>query len=104
MSELPLHIAQITMEATIQFADDLKPVKSNVSHSDSIGVGGVYSMRPRSSLHDRRSSFDRIHSHEKGLPEDEDPGLRAEGDYKKRQVKHTLLSSPWDDLTLAVGL
>ncbi|OCK75333.1 potassium transporter [Lepidopterella palustris CBS 459.81] len=75
------------METTIQFSSDLKPTRSNVSHSNSIGIGGVYAMRSRSSLHDRRSSIER--PHEKTLPADEDSGLRAEGDYKKKQVFST---------------
>jgi hypothetical protein len=90
------------MDTTIQFADGLKPTKSNASHSESIGLGGVYPMRSRSSLHDRRNSIDRFS--EKALPVDEDSGLHAEGDYKRRQVKHTLPAACRDDLTPASGL
>ncbi|KAF2418037.1 potassium transporter [Tothia fuscella] len=73
------------MDATIQFSE-LKKEKSVAHH------GGVYSMRQRSSIHSRRSSIES--PAEKDLGEDEDPGLRAEGDYKKRQVfstRHLLL-------------
>jgi hypothetical protein len=78
------------METTIHFANDLKQTKSNTDHADDIGIGGVYSIRKRpSSLH-RRTSIEA--PNEKVFAEDEDPGLRDENDYKRKQVK--LLLSP----------
>jgi hypothetical protein len=76
-------------QQTISFAEDLKPVKSrDISYgkgeSSSI-AGGIYPMRSRSSLRGRRSSLSRSESAQPSQ-EDEDPGLRSEGDYKKRQV------------------
>jgi hypothetical protein len=72
------------METTIQFEDNLKHAKSSIDESDGIGIGGVYSMRKRPSSLSRRNSIDV--SHEKTLDEDEDPGLRDENDYKRKQV------------------
>jgi hypothetical protein len=72
--------------ATISFADELKPSKS---HDDTFGVGGVYNLRSRrtskSSLRDKIAFL----SDDKAVPpEDEDSGLRNEGDYKSKQVRY----------------
>ena len=80
------------MESSIQFADDLKPAKTTDSrdglHSR---AGGVYPIRdisrPRTRSRERRHS---VTADDKSVFEDEDPGLRSEGDYKTRQVKHTI--------------
>ncbi len=70
---------------TISFADELKPSKS---HDGTVGVGGVYNLRSRSrsksSLHDKTAISDDKAIH----PEDEDSGLRNEGDYKSKQVRY----------------
>lgn len=65
--------------ATIQI-EDIRPVRSNASGND---VGGVYPIRAIST--DRRSlrSTDHEYQHHK---EDEDSGLRRDGDFKKKQV------------------
>lgn len=73
---------------TIQFVDELKPTKSHNSQDAIHSVGGVYNLRSRrgskSSLRDKGYlSDDKVVP-----PEDEDPGLRNEGDYKSRQVRY----------------
>jgi hypothetical protein len=77
------------METTsVHFADELGQVKSKTSYDGDTGVGGVYNLRSKralkSSLHDKGYLV-----HDKAVPsEDEDPGLRNESDYKRRQVRH----------------
>lgn len=80
------------MQPTVQFADDLKPIKSRDNYNgrgeSSSVAGGIYPMRSRSATRERRGRRSSP-SEERGTEaEDEDPGLRTEGDYKKRQVKH----------------
>lgn len=74
------------MATTIHFADEIQRVKSKGSQDGSFGVGGVYSMRQRHSKSSLRSKDPNVDD-EDFIPEgDEDSGLRAEGDYKNRQV------------------
>lgn len=76
-------MADDSNEKTIQFASDLRPVRSHASraYTSSALAGGIYPMRSRSSLRHRRSSLSGSED-----VADEDPGLRDEGDYKQRQV------------------
>jgi hypothetical protein len=82
------------MAATnITFADGLSRVKTNASNEENFGIGGVYNLRARRSS--KASSYDinkaALFTDEKAAPrEDEDPGLRKEGDNKSKQVRHTL--------------
>lgn len=74
---------------TVSFAEELTRVKTSGSDSiEELGVGGVFNLRSRGTL--KASSHD-IKSedfvNEKAVPqEDEDPGLKNEGDYKSKQV------------------
>lgn len=70
------------METSVHFnTSDIQQVRSNGSYS----VGGVYSLRGRSSR-GRKSSLDAVKTQELEDAEDEDAGLRDERDYKRRQV------------------
>lgn len=71
------------MDTTIQFADTpIRPTKSNESRS----VGGVYPIRSRSRSRGRSKSSFELQKIEIEDAEDEDAGLRNEGDYKRKQV------------------
>lgn len=74
----------------ISFGDGLAKVKSNASGTrEDFDVGGVYNLRTRkfstATSHDIKGGF---LADEKAVPkEDEDSGLRKEGDYKLKQVR-----------------
>jgi hypothetical protein len=70
--------------ATIQFAEDPRSSGIRNNNTDTGGpAGGIYSLRSRSRLPSISSTSDL-----KNTPtNDEDPGLREEGDYKQRQVR-----------------
>lgn len=71
---------------TIQFDDNVKRPISQPVHLDNDEIGGVYSMRRRGSKVSFHSRNDDIHVESKPHPEeDEDSGLRNDGDYKKKQ-------------------
>jgi KUP system potassium uptake protein len=71
------------MESTIQFSDTPKPAQS----TGELDIGGVVPLRGRSKSRGRRSSFEIYKAGEEVDAEDEDAGLRNEGDYKRKQVK-----------------
>lgn len=79
--------------ATIRIEDPIKPVKSFDERETRGDIGGVYNTRQlsldRRSSRLRRESIDRsskvVEEAEAG-DEDEDPGLRQAGDFKKKQV------------------
>jgi hypothetical protein len=83
----------------ITFADGLAKVKTNASgDGDNFGIGGVYNLRARrsskASSQEVKAGF---FADEKAVPhEDEDPGLRNEGDYKSKQVRLTVISVALD--------
>lgn len=67
--------------ATVRIADAIRPTRSNDGTSSALS-GGVYPIRAVSL--ERRGSH-RASEHEK-LDDDEEGGLRQDGDFKKRQV------------------
>ncbi len=88
--------------ATIRIADEIRPVKSNATGISTGVAGGVYSRHDFSRISVGRRSASRVsidRTSEKLADhediEDDQPGLRQEGDYKERQV--TLCLQPyWD--------
>ncbi|KAF2014199.1 potassium transporter [Aaosphaeria arxii CBS 175.79] len=70
------------MDPTIQFADTQRPRRSVDTH----GIGGVVPLRSRTRSLKARSSFEAFKAGEIENAEDEDAGLRNEGDYKRRQT------------------
>jgi KUP system potassium uptake protein len=66
------------METSIQFADEVHPVRSQ-------SIGGVYPMRSRTKSVAHRNSID-VKTAELEDAEDEDAGLRDERDFKRSQV------------------
>jgi hypothetical protein len=66
------------METSIQFADEVHPVRSQ-------SIGGVYPMRSRTKSATHRNSID-VKTAELEDAEDEDAGLRDERDFKRSQV------------------
>lgn len=73
-----------TMEQGVQFTEEIRPVRSREkTYASSSAAGGIYPMRSRSqgrrdaAPRKKRVSFEEA---------DEDPGLRDDSDYKKRQV------------------
>lgn len=77
--------------ATIKIADPIKPAKSIDERTGRDTIGGVYNTRGHSL--DRRSSRGRRDSIDRSSrpvdyieTEDEDSGLRQNGDFKKKQV------------------
>jgi KUP system potassium uptake protein len=68
--------------ATVRIADAIRPTRSN-DGSNSALSGGVYPIRAVSL--ERRTSH-RASEHEKLDDDDEEGGLRQDGDFKKRQV------------------
>jgi KUP system potassium uptake protein len=70
------------METSIQFAND--PQRRRKSNS-SQGIGGVVPLRHRSHSQRRANSIDIKGTHLEDA-EDEDAGLRADRDYKQKQV------------------
>jgi KUP system potassium uptake protein len=77
--------------ATIQIAETLRPTRSTNS-----GVGGgVYPIRAVSLERSRtrsRSRDARSRVSELKDPDGEDAGLRQDGDFKKKQVRRSLIS------------
>ncbi|KAF2202665.1 potassium transporter [Delitschia confertaspora ATCC 74209] len=72
------------MDSSIHFADQLRPTRSNVSQHNH--AGGVYPIRVHSRSRVHKTSFDhKINEVDDPDGEDEDAGLRNEGDYKSRQ-------------------
>ncbi|KAF2645314.1 potassium transporter [Massarina eburnea CBS 473.64] len=69
------------MEPTIQFTDTPKPKRSH----EGMDIGGVVPLRERPRSRGRKSSFEIFKAGEIEDPEDEDAGLRNEGDYKRKQ-------------------
>ena len=84
----------VDMESTIQFADTPKPKRSH----DDLTIGGVVPLRARSRSRGRKSSFEIFKSGEVEDAEDEDAGLRNEGDYKHKQVGKCRLPT-WKTVT-----
>ena len=77
-----LDLLRLEMETSVHFEhSNTQQGRSN----DAQSVGGVYSLRGRSSR-GRKSSTDAIKTHELEDAEDEDAGLRDERDYKRKQV------------------
>jgi KUP system potassium uptake protein len=73
------------MDTSIQFADDtVQQTRSRTSH----GIGGVVPLRHRSRSRRRTNSLAVDKLNELEDAEDEDAGLRHEGDYKKAQVRN----------------
>jgi KUP system potassium uptake protein len=77
------------MEPTIQFADQTAPsAQNNAQNNASIhnAIGGVVRLRSRTQSIGRKGSIDYAKSGIYEEAEDEDAGLRNEGDYKHSQV------------------
>ncbi|KAF1955950.1 potassium transporter [Byssothecium circinans] len=70
------------MESTIQFTNAPKPKRSQ----EDLVIGGVVPLRGRSKSRGKKSSFEIFKAGEVEDAEDEDAGLRNEGDYKRKQV------------------
>ncbi|KAF2682249.1 potassium transporter [Lentithecium fluviatile CBS 122367] len=71
------------MEPTVHFGDGLRPRKQN---DDDLDVGGVVPLRVRSRSRGTRSSLEAYKARVEEHAEDEDAGLRSEGDYKQKQI------------------
>lgn len=77
------------MEPSIQFAKQTAPSAQNNAQNDASkhsAIGGVVRLRSRTQSIGRRGSIDYAKSGEYEDAEDEDAGLRNEGDYKRSQV------------------
>jgi KUP system potassium uptake protein len=77
--------------ATIRIADPIKPAKTIDERTSREAIGGVYNTRQlsldRRSSRGRRDSIDRSSRPTDYIEaEDEDSGLRQNGDFKKKQV------------------
>jgi KUP system potassium uptake protein len=78
------------MEPSIQFADQTAPSAQNNAQNNASthnAIGGVVRLRSRTQSIGRKGSVDYSKSGEYEDAEDEDAGLRNEGDYKRSQVR-----------------